>query len=247
MGSSYFTNSSLATATHAQIPNTLRAITLRCAIDEQPNWFLADLGSPRAPPLTTLRIREAGARDFSVIVRALDQQGGSLESFALDFSNIIVEVAFLRNHFLEANTVLRRLELTLGSAAMIELCVVCLSHMASPVLEDLVLDFWVDPARFALHPWEALDTIIANGPVRSVQLRVGALISWAPLASNIRRRMPICDALGVLWSPDPYPELIANFSRGRDSWDEDRSRWVKVHALSSISLFALQPLEPSNG
>lgn len=81
---------------------------------------------------------------------------------------------------------------------MIELCVVCLSHIASPILQDLVLDFWVDPVRFTAHPWEALDAVIANGPVQSVELRVGLLISWPPLASNIRRRMPMCDALGVL-------------------------------------------------
>lgn len=111
-------------------------------------------------------------------------------------------MAFLRNYFLETNTGLRYLELTLGSTAMVELCVVFLSRIVSPVLEELVLDIWVDPACFAPHPWEVLDATIANGPagmaVRRVELRVGTLISWPPLARNIRRRMPLCDELGVL-------------------------------------------------
>ncbi|KAJ6632322.1 hypothetical protein B0H10DRAFT_12023 [Mycena sp. CBHHK59/15] len=83
--------STLAPATRAQIPHTLRTLALRCAIDEQPNWFLADLAHPSLPALTTLRVREAGARDFPVLVRALARLGDSLESFALDFSDTVVE------------------------------------------------------------------------------------------------------------------------------------------------------------
>jgi hypothetical protein len=86
-------HSRLATATPTQIPNTLLTLALRCSVDEQPNWFLADLGTSSAPSLKSLRVREAGARDFSVIVRALARQGDSLESFALDFSDSVVEGA----------------------------------------------------------------------------------------------------------------------------------------------------------
>ncbi|KAJ7733680.1 hypothetical protein B0H16DRAFT_1696110 [Mycena metata] len=192
----------LPAATRAQIPTTLRTLVLRCGTNEQPNWFLADLGQPSAPKLTTLRIREAGARDFSVISRALASQGASLGYLALDLSDIAVEVAYLRNPILTANTQLRRLELTLGSAAVIELCASFLAHTTSPILEELILDIWIDPAQFTTHPWEALDTVLAGGPpptaLRLVELRVGTLFSWAPLAQNIRRRMPLCDESGVL-------------------------------------------------
>ncbi|KAJ7020663.1 hypothetical protein C8F04DRAFT_1274784 [Mycena alexandri] len=192
----------LPAATRAQIPTSLRALVLRCGTDEQPNWFLADLGQPSAPKLTTLRIREAGARDFSVVSRALASQGASLECLTLDFSDTAVEVAYLRNPILHANTRLRRLELTLGGAAVIAYCASFLAHTASPMLEEIILDIWIDPAHFAAHPWEALDTVIAGGPPRTalklVKLRVGTLFSWSPLADNIRRRMPLCDESGVL-------------------------------------------------
>ncbi|KAJ7777709.1 hypothetical protein DFH07DRAFT_936709 [Mycena maculata] len=194
--------SALATATPAQIPSTLRSLALRCSVEEQPNWLLAELAQPSAPALTTLRVGEAGARDFPGLVRALGRQGQSLTSFALDFSDTIVEVAFLRNYFLEPNTALRYLELTLGSTVMVELCVGFLSKLGSPVLEELVLDIWVDPAHFSEHPWEVLDAVIMSGPasatMRRVELRIGALITWAPLAQSIRARMPACEAWGLL-------------------------------------------------
>ncbi|KAJ6476452.1 hypothetical protein C8R47DRAFT_659205 [Mycena vitilis] len=192
----------LASATRAQIPGTLRTFALRCAVDDQPNWFLADLAHPSAPPLSDLRVREAGARDFPVLAHVLARLGESLDALALDFSDTIVEAAFMRNYFLKTNTQLRRLELTLGNVAVVEICVIFLRHVVSAVLEEVVLDIWVDPACFAPHPWEALDAAIANGPagmaIRRVELRVGTLISWPPLAMNIRRRMPLCDEMGVL-------------------------------------------------
>ncbi|KAJ7115692.1 hypothetical protein C8R44DRAFT_212986 [Mycena epipterygia] len=78
--------SNLATAAPAQIPRTLRTLALRCATQDQPNWFLADLAQPSlAPALTTLRVREAGARDFPLLERAVKNMGESLESFTLDF------------------------------------------------------------------------------------------------------------------------------------------------------------------
>ncbi|KAJ6528618.1 hypothetical protein DFH09DRAFT_1413383 [Mycena vulgaris] len=188
----------LAPATPARIPRTLRTIALRCSLEEQPNWFLADA----APPLTALRIREAGARDFPVICRALKRLGASPESFSIEFSDAVVEMAFMRNYFLDTNTALRRLELTLGGSAVVELCSAFLARAVSPALEELVLDIWVEPARLAAHPWTALDDAIMHGPaataIRRVELRVGTLMTWAPLAQAIRARMPACDASGVL-------------------------------------------------
>ncbi|KAJ7661059.1 hypothetical protein B0H17DRAFT_1212411 [Mycena rosella] len=191
----------LAPATSVRIPPALRRLAVRCSSEEQPNWFLADV----APPVSEVRIREAGARDFSAIAGVLTRLGDSLESFAVDFSDTVVEVAFLRNSFFEANTALQRLELTLGGTTMVELCITFLSRLASPVLEELVLDIWVDPAQFMAHRWEALDATIVQGPagatMRRVELRIGTLITWDPLALNIRARMPLCDRLGVLRVP----------------------------------------------
>ncbi|KAJ7769984.1 hypothetical protein B0H16DRAFT_1881795 [Mycena metata] len=184
----------------ARMPGSLRTLALRCSVDEQPNWLLVALGQAHAPALTSLRVREAGARDFPVLARALARQGASLESLALDFADTIVEVAFLRNYLLEGNRSLRRLELALGSNEMVELCVLVLSHITSPVLQEVVFDIWIDPKKFRRHPWERLDAAIVQGPsaMRSVELRVGTLIRWAPLARAIRKRMSMCDELGIL-------------------------------------------------
>ncbi|KAJ7692302.1 hypothetical protein B0H17DRAFT_544678 [Mycena rosella] len=100
----------LAPATSVRIPPALRRLAVRCSSEEQPNWFLADV----APPVSEVRIREAGARDFSAIAGVLTRLGDSLESFAVDFSDTVVEVAFLRNSFFEANTALRGSSLPLA-------------------------------------------------------------------------------------------------------------------------------------
>ncbi|KAJ7109021.1 hypothetical protein C8R43DRAFT_1139822 [Mycena crocata] len=192
----------LAAATRAEIPHTLRSLELRCSPDEQPNWFLGDLAQPLTPAVTTLRVREAGVRDFPVMMRAVEHLGTSLSSFALDFADAVVEVAFMQTYFLDKNTSLRRLELTLVSPRMIQLSTTFLSRATLPALEDLVLDIWVDPRNFDLSDWGALDAVITNvpvgAPVPNVLLKIGALFTWAPLVTKVRERMPMCESMGVL-------------------------------------------------
>ncbi|KAJ7606260.1 hypothetical protein FB45DRAFT_950921 [Roridomyces roridus] len=185
------------------IPPTLKTLALRCSAGDEksPNWFLAYFGRDSAPELTALRVHEAGQPDFTLLARALGRLGPSLCHFSLDFSDAIVEEAFLRNYTLEKSIALRSIELTLGSSAMVDLAVTFLSTLASPVMEVLVLDIWVNPSKFARHQWEALDTLIANrnAAMKRVELRVGALFTWAPMAANIRARMPACAAWGLLY------------------------------------------------